>query len=376
MSRIYGEYVKKVTRRNKRRPDRVYYYSCPPGLDPVPIPYSWGTSQFDAFVQRRNLEATRKNTPPETGSFHHLAETYRGNTDRGIPPSRPWSDLAPRTQKDYNQYVDDILSRWGQFPVADLEVEMIVERRDAMRDRPRTANYWLNVLSSMLNLAVERPKTFGLRDNPARRVRRFGKKAGVKPRQVYWTYADEQRFLADADRTDPVVALGHRLLAYTGQRPGDVRVMQLSDYDGVRLNVVQQKTGAKVWIRCHKDLKVHLDCCVREAREKCIINATFIRGLRGRPLGERYFATRWDAIAARTGTAHLNRQDLRRTAVIRLAEASRTVPEITSITGHTPASADSILQTYLVTTYDMADAAITKLEQSQDRRRERMKHES
>ena len=376
MSRKYGEYVKKVTRRNKRRPDRVYYYSSPPGLHPVPIPYNWGTSQFDAFVQRRNLEATRKNTPPETGSFHHLAETYRGNTDRGIPPSQPWSDLAPRTQKDYNQYVGDILSRWGQFPVAELEVEMIVERRDAMRDRPRTANYWLNVLSSMLNLAVERPNTFGLRDNPARRVRRFGKKAGVKPRQEYWTYADEQRFLEEADRTDPVIALGHRLLAYTGQRPGDVRAMQLSDYDGVRLNVVQQKTGAKVWIRCHKDLKVHLDRYVREAREKCIINATFIRGLRGRPLGERYFATRWDAIAARTGTAHLNRQDLRRTAVIRLAEASCTVPEITSITGHTPASANSILQTYLVTTYEMADAAITKLEQSQDRRRERMTHES
>ena len=318
----------------------------------------------------------KKGAPPETGTFSHLAVTYRGDPDKDIAPSQLWSDLAPRTQKDYSKYIDDIISRWGPFPVADLEVEMIVERRDAMRDRPRTANYWLNVLSSMLNLAVERPNTFGLRDNPARRVRRFGKKAGVKPRQVYWTYADEQHFLDDADRTDPVVALGHRLLAYTGQRPGDVRAMQFSDYDGVRLNVVQQKTGAKVWIRCHKDLKVLLDRCVREAHEKCIINATFIRGLRGKPIGERYFATRWDAVAERTGTSHLNRQDLRRTAVIRLAEAGCTIPEITAITGHTPASANSILQTYLVTTYEMADAAITKLEQSQDRRRERLQHES
>ena len=376
MSRKYGHYVKKVTRRNKRRADRVYFYSCPPGLEPVPIPYSWGTSQFDAFVLQRNLEATKKGTPPDTGSFHHLADVYRGNVDRKIRPSQPWSDLAPRTQKDYSKYIDDIVSRWGPFLVADLDVEMIVERRDVMRDRPRTANYWLNVLSSMLNLAIERPNTFGLRDNPARRVRRFGKKAGVKPRQVYWSYADEQRFIEDADRTDPVVALGHRLLAYTGQRPGDVRAMQFSDYDGVRLNVVQQKTGAKVWVRCHKDLKVHLDRCIREAHQKSIINATFIRGLRGKPVGERYFATRWDTVAERTGTSHLNRQDLRRTAVIRLAEAGCTIPEITAITGHTPASANSILQTYLVTTYEMADTAITKLEQSQDRRRERLKHDS
>jgi hypothetical protein len=76
------------------------------------------------------------------------------------------------------------------------------------------------------------------------------------------------------------------------------------------------------------------------------------------------------------GTSHLNRQDLRRTAVIRLAEAGCTIPEITAITGHTPASANSILQTYLVTTYEMADAAITILEQSQDRRRERLQHQS
>jgi hypothetical protein len=40
----------------------------------------------------------------------------------------------------------------------------------------------------------------------------------VKPHKAYWTCQAEIDFLGDADRTDPVVGLGERLLAYTGQR--------------------------------------------------------------------------------------------------------------------------------------------------------------
>ena len=46
--------------------------------------------------------------------------------------------------------------------------------------------------------------------------------------------------------------------------------------------------------------------------------------------------------------------------VVRPIEAGCRVPEKTAITGHTPASANSILQTYLATADEMADAAITQ----------------
>jgi hypothetical protein len=92
------------------------------------------------------------------------------------------------------------------------------------------------------------------------------------------------------------------------------------------------------------------------------------RGQSDNAIGERYFATRWDDIAKRTGTGHLNRQDLRRTAVIRLSEASCTIPEIIAITGHSPKTAQTILDTYLVTTYEMARNAIAKLESHQTKR--------
>ncbi len=148
-----------------------------------------------------------------------------------VAPSQEWLDLEPRTRKDYTRFVDRILVLWRHEFVADLEVEMVTEMRDARRGTPRMANYILNVLNAMLSLALQKKRTFGISANVAANVTRFGVKAGVKPRRVYWTYEDEKRFLDDADQTDPVMALGQRLLAFTGQRPGDTRTMMLTDYD-------------------------------------------------------------------------------------------------------------------------------------------------
>ena len=60
--------------------------------------------------------------------------------------------------------------------------------------------------------------------------------------------------------------------------------------------------------------------------------------------------------------AGLQRRDLRRTAVVRLAESGCEVPLIAAITGHSLKTAETILDTYFVPTYPMAQAAITKLE--------------
>ncbi|MCP4392938.1 MAG: hypothetical protein GY804_01515 [Alphaproteobacteria bacterium] len=53
--------------------------------------------------------------------------------------------------------------------------------------------------------------------------------------------------------------------------------------------------------------------------------------------------------------------DLRRTAVVRLAEAGATEAQIAAVTGHKIETTRQILETYLPRTSDMAEAAITKL---------------
>jgi len=54
--------------------------------------------------------------------------------------------------------------------------------------------------------------------------------------------------------------------------------------------------------------------------------------------------------------------DLRRTAVVHLARAGCSVPEIAAITGHSVSLAVSILEVYLPRDSEMAAAAIAKLD--------------
>jgi hypothetical protein len=67
-------------------------------------------------------------------------------------------------------------------------------------------------------------------------------------------------------------------------------------------------------------------------------------------------------IIADAPLAGLQRRDLRRTSVIRLAEAGCTVPQIAAITGHSPKQVETILETYWVRTLPQPEAAIRTLE--------------
>ncbi len=71
--------------------------------------------------------------------------------------------------------------------------------------------------------------------------------------------------------------------------------------------------------------------------------------------------TTGDAIL-QAGLDGLRFQDLRRTAVVRLAEAGRTDPEIAAITGHSLKRSKQISETYLPRTAEMARNAMAKWE--------------
>ena len=67
-------------------------------------------------------------------------------------------------------------------------------------------------------------------------------------------------------------------------------------------------------------------------------------------------------IRANTALDHLQLRDLRRTAVVNMAEAGATVPEIAAVTGHSIDQTAANVATYLPTNLRLASAAITKLE--------------
>lgn len=407
-------YIKKVTRRNKRRSDAVYWYSVAPGLSRVQIgatdprtgkvtPYEYGSDAFISFVRDRNARAAKldelaKEHAIIPGTWRDLSDHYFGFADRGIEPSREFTELGSRAQADYEDYVAIIVERFGEFQVSEMDAEIVDALHQDFKDTPYAANALIKAMGSMIRVAIRKRSIFGITSDPTANVKRFGVKAGVKARDQYWTYEQESLFQATAAigfwypkrdanhwRTnrervpenrwllhyrekDREVVLGELLLACTGQRCSDVLRMSLSDYDGEKIRVRQSKTGMLVWIPCHRDLRPYLDEMKAEAKKAGILNRPILTNADGAAFTYRAFAERWDAVAWACGLhGLLRRQDLRRTAVVRMFEAGCEVGEIAAITGHSLAEVTKILETYFVRTYPMAQNAIAKLEDYQER---------
>ncbi|KKL56671.1 hypothetical protein LCGC14_2243100 [marine sediment metagenome] len=121
---------------------------------------------------------------------------------------------------------------------------------------------------------------------------------------------------------------------------------------------MQEKTGKLVWVPCPAPLLV-----VLEAERKRTTGMAMVAKPNGQCLGEGTLRSAFAATRDRAGLQHLQARDLRRTAMVRLAEAGCTVPEIASISGHSIDRTERILEVYLPRTRAMASAAIAKLDE-------------
>ncbi len=119
----------------------------------------------------------------------------------------------------------------------------------------------------------------------------------------------------------------------------------------------QRKTGALIAVPVTAELRRALDLAPRTATT--IVAAETTR----RPYTERHFQATFRRIADVAGLPRdLEYRDLRRTAVVRLAEAGCSVPEIAAISGHELKRTLQILETYLPRNATMAQHAIARLE--------------
>lgn len=139
------------------------------------------------------------------------------------------------------------------------------------------------------------------------------------------------------------------LMLYTAQRVRDALMLQWPK-DG-EIKVRQKKTRAIVAMPVHRDLAALIDPLPR-------LGVTILRTEQNRHITYARANEIWNEIKDKAGLAHLQLRDFRRTAVVMMAEAGCTVPQIASITGHTIASVHRIMETYWVATKPQAEAAI------------------
>jgi integrase len=171
-----------------------------------------------------------------------------------------------------------------------------------------------------------------------------------------WTDADIAQFNKVA--SEPLRA-ALVLGLWTGQRQGDLLRLRWTAYNGRFIEVRQPKTKARVIIPTAAALRATLRALRRRRKA-----ATILTNSRGLPWTSSGFRASWRKACAAAGIAELRFNDLRGSAVTRLAEAGATEPEIAAITGHRLGYVTQVMDRYLNRSKALAQNAIAKLEKN------------
>lgn len=333
--------INRVTKRLADGRTVTYWYAWKggPRLDGEP-----GTPEFIASY---NASVARKVSPP-TGVLLSILQGYQLSTD--------FTDLAARTRADYVKQIRIIEGEFGDFPLGALADRrtrgVFLTWRDELAAKSRRqADYAWQVLARALSWAKGRGLVAA---NPCERGGRLY--GGTRAEKV-WTADDEAAFLAAAPAH---LHLALMLALWTGQREGDLLRLGWSAYDGSRIQLRQSKTGTRVVIPVGAPLKAMLD----KTPKRSTVILTNTSGAAWTADG---FRSSWRKACTRAGITGVTFNDLRGTAVTRLALAECTEAEIATITGHNLRDVRSILDAhYLARDPALGESAIRKLERRTD----------
>ena len=316
---------------------------------------------------------------PDDRSLGALIVLYR--------QSRAFTGLAPSTRATYARDLDWMREHYGDLPARGFRRSTILRIRMLLEHQPSKANKTMAMFSIVLGRGAALD---WMPDNPALRAGRVEQ----PPRTEVWTRDDEDRFLRGA-RWELQLAM--LLLLYTVQRPADVLAMtlgQVSERNGrLWIGLRQRKTAALVDVPVHARLEPHL----RERMARRVVRVvdgaeTVSTLLVPSPCGlgwaYRNFARAWDAQQRRASLRlarellaaglskplvreelalrHRQRRDMRRTGIVRLAEAGATTPQIAALSGHAIDHCQRIIDTYLPRRSEVALGGIEAWERQGD----------
>jgi hypothetical protein len=267
--------------------------------------------------------------PIKPDSVAGLIERYKA--------SPRFKKLKPGTQELYNRSLNHIKQGWGHLAASGVRPSTIERIKEEFQNQPGKCHMTLAMFRILLGLAVR------LEYVPLNVASKPGHIA-APARKAVWTHEHEQRFLAVASAS---IQLSFMLLLYTLQRPSDVLGMsvdRLSERNGRMFIAVQQaKTGALIDVPVHETLRAMLMMRVSVAQP----GDPLIADPRGLQWRYRSFARCWDKAMALVGIQDLQRRDLRRTGIVRMAEAGCPTPTIAAVSGHSIDWCQRIIDTYL-----------------------------
>jgi integrase len=265
---------------------------------------------------------------PGTEGF---ATAYDGHLAH-IPGSLAWAierflssplynERAETTKRNYRRALDELRERYGTGLLRDLQPRHIRKiRNDIAGKSTVAADIAMSLISALWEFATEQ-LGLELGADPTHGVKRIHK---VRHEHEPWPAELIERFLREAR---PSLCWAVKLALYTGQRRSDLVKMKWSDFDGEYIQVRQQKTGALLWIPCHRALRAELRTMVR-------IADTILVGGRGGSLTGKSLGALVRKQLRDMGVSGYAIHGLRKNAAIELDNAGCSTQEIASITGH------------------------------------------
>ncbi|WP_247402226.1 site-specific integrase [Bradyrhizobium sp. 76] len=280
---------------------------------------------------------------PRAGTFMTIIAQYKAAPE--------FTGLAQSTKRAYLAYIKLVEDEFGDLPIAALTDRRVRGEFKSWRDKfantPRKADYAWTTLARLMSFAKDRGI---IATNPCERG---GRLYVADRKDKIWSEQDIAAVLSVASGE---IQLALILALWSGQRQGDLLRLPWSAYESPYIRLRQSKGGRRVAMPAGTPLRVLLEAT--ERRGPLILTNTL-----GRPWTSDGFRTSWGKACERAGVSGLTFHDLRGTAVVRLAIAGATVPQIAAVTGHSLKDVEAILDAhYLGRDIQLAEAAVLKLE--------------
>lgn len=230
--------------------------------------------------------------------------------------SPKFKGLSAGTRANYRRHCEAIREKNAFKDMRTFRRKHALATRDALQDTWSKANERVAILSILCSHAVDLE---WIERNPVENIAKL--KGGE---YAPWPEAKLRAFERVAEGT---ARTAFELMIGTGQRIGDCCKMRWDDFDGDFMRVLQEKTGADLWIACPSRLKTYLAGLPRKGDH--ILAKNQRENIGKRQVQKSIEAVR-DAIDAKTYVPH----GWRYNATQELAEAGCSDAEIQAVTGH------------------------------------------
>ena len=290
-------------------------------------------------------------------TIRHLIQTFR-QVPEGLP------SLAQSTRAQWSIWLDRIDGAFGDMPIKLLKAKgakrLFTDWRDTYADRPRSADYGIQVLRRVLSVSMERDL---IDTNPAEGIKQL-----YRANRADVVISDEELAAIIANAT-PRAQYAIRLAAATGLRRGDLVSLRWDQVRNNRIELCTEKSRGRTFVIAPlvgdgraviDELRAERERIIAEGRVPSASVLTSERGTKwlGPSLTQAFIR------AAKNANVEKALHDLRGTAATRMILQGIEPQEVASFIGWDRNRVDQIIRRY-VDPERIARDAITRLEPMQ-----------